>query len=75
MLKLVKLGVVERALKPGTMKARFHMHDEYLYRLTGRAFKPKLGHPEQSERERLDRGRRLQLDHPRLPKWFRDMMH
>lgn len=66
---LVKGGVLERALKPDHIKDQYAARPEYIYRLTGKAFKEgRTISPE------VDQGFQLRLEHARLPKWFRDMM-
>lgn len=63
---LVKSGHIERAIKPERIKARHAPRQEYIYRITGKAFKP--GNPI------MQRGFDIWVKYPRFPKWLRDMM-
>lgn len=72
---LVKSGHVERALKPDHMQNDFHR--EYIYRRTAKPFKAKImgaRFRNGTKADDLQRAFQLRMDHPRLPKWFRDMM-
>lgn len=73
---MVKDGYLERADKPNNLKPKYRARPEYIYRRTGKAFVAKefsrgmTGNPGKT----MKRGYQIFLDHPRLPKWFRDMM-
>ena len=73
---MVKDGYLERADKPEKMKAKYRTIPEYIYRRTGKAFTAKSlgagmnGNPGKT----MQKGFEIWQDHPRLPKWFRDMM-
>lgn len=71
---LTKSGHVERAARP--IKER-RTRQEYIYRRTAKPFKAQVmgeGFKNGTKIEDLNRGFQRRLDHPRLPKWFRDMM-
>lgn len=71
---LTKSGHVERAARP--VKEN-RIRQEYIYRRTGKAFKAQVmgkGFKNGTNIEDLNRGFQIYRDHPRLPKWFRDMM-
>lgn len=71
---LVRSGHLERAIKPDKMRATYQTQQEYIYRRTAKAFEPKTIKGMNAPADDLERGRQIQLDSPRLPKWFRDMM-
>lgn len=63
---LVKSGHIERAIKPEKIKAQYAPRHEYIYRRTGKAFKP--GKPV------MQQGFDVWVKYKRFPKWLRDMM-
>jgi len=71
---LVKSGHLERALKPDHIKAAYQSQREYIYRVTGKPFTVKPLSGLNAPGHDVQRAYQLKLDHPRLPKWFRDMM-
>lgn len=71
---LVKSGHLERAVKPDKLKAAYQIQQEYIYRLTGKPFKVKPLIGMNAPADDLQKAYQVKLDHPALPKWFRDMM-
>ncbi len=67
---LVKSGHVHRAAKPQKLRDAHSQKPEYIYRRTGKAFKPK----ELLGGAAFQRGLERKRDYSGLPKWFRDMM-
>lgn len=65
---LVKSGHLERSMKPNHMKGKQVYRNEFIYRHTGKPYR------EKKSMGKVARGNQIRLDHPRLAKWFRDMM-
>ena len=63
---LVKSGHIERAVKPKSIAPKHGPRIEYIYRRTGKAFKP--GKPV------MQKGFDVWVKYKRFPKWLRDMM-
>jgi hypothetical protein len=68
--ELVKEGYLQRAINP---------HDKvrsYIYRRTSKPYTVKImGEKMIGGRVKIQKGFQLWVDHGKLPKWFRDMMH
>ncbi len=71
---LVKTGHIERAIRPDQVQDKQVSRTEYIYRRTAKAYRPKEVKGMNAPIAAMDRARQIQLDNPRLPKWFRDMM-
>ena len=65
---LVKSGHLERSMKPNHMKGKQVYRNEFIYRRTGKPYR------EKKSMGKVALGNQIRLDHPRLAKWFRDMM-
>jgi hypothetical protein len=70
--RLVRSGHIERALKPSRMGVTTLRR--FVYRRTSKAYKPKQYHFGNCHPSIVHKGRQLSLDHPKFPKWLRDML-